>query len=379
MHVGVVTYAQSMQVARRKFVWKVGAWWAAGFLCEAFAFASGAQVSNSNNYLRISAVFLLAAACFFHVPVLGANFRSLYRSCMITWVALDAASQNLRRSEAPNRFPQRRFFSSPSMPAASGGDSPGHIALTPIGPSSSRATNVAYAQNLGRVNPPARQHTNNAAQQERASDFFKVHLQLALVTVATSVHASLLLAPAANLLLASTGSSSIGSSAQHVTALRILLLCAIVLAWGVAVCVRWNVIYGVAVSCVLLSLPVGQGVLSMVHTDNNWLDIKVGEPLWASMSRSPRLLACVVFVALGVLLFVAVGHHFLEQLFSPRDNEGYGGVLGSSGYLGSEALEEPLAGNGTSGQLQQVRQPVHSFHSFEMNALMDDDSELESM
>lgn len=296
-----------LQVIRRKFVWKVGVGWAVGFLCEAIAFAVGANAGNNLARFRLSAIMLVAAACSFHVPVVGPNFKSLYRSYMITWVALDAATQNLERSEARERPPQRRFNSSPNIAAAAAavaaGSDGGHIALTNFLRSTRRPTNVAFAQNLGRVSPPPRNRTNSTAQQERANECFKVHLQLALVAVATSIHASLLLAPAVNVLMAAIASTDESSKSLHDnTALQVLLLGVVVAAWAVAVCVRWNVIYGVSAFCVLLSLPVEQWLLSslIIDSDSSLRPTKeTSEPLWAALSRSPGLLTAVFTIAVA--------------------------------------------------------------------------------
>jgi hypothetical protein len=371
------TYVSTcLQVARRKFVWKVGVWWAIGFLCEALAFATGAYANSELFYYRFSAAMLVAAACSFHVPVLGTNFKSLYKNYMITWVAIDAANQSIQRRQREHGHPRRAYRSSPNIASAGEDDSPGHIALANLGPSTSRPTNVAFARPTARSYPPRRQQSVRTFQQERSSDFFRVHLQLALVTGATSTHASLLLAPAANALLkAFEAKGGAAAQAQDLAILRVSFLCIVVAAWAMAVCVRWNVIYGVSAFCVLLSLPVGTGLLSILDAGKGVKD--TAEPLWAVLSRSPGLLVGVVGVAAGALAVLAVLDFLVQTILGLVAPEGDHTrlVLGNSGYLGSEALDEPLAGTTGSEQLLAGRQ-ANSLQSVEMNAL-DDDSELE--
>ena len=142
------------------------------------------------------------------------------------------------------------------------------VALASIVPSSNQPEDVVWARNLGRVAMSARSHNSSAAQQERTKEFFRVHVHLALVTATTSVHAALLLAPAANVLLAAcSGTDAASQKPQDITALWALLLGMVVTAWAIAVCLRWNVIYGVSACCVLLSLPVGQGLLRFLDTN----------------------------------------------------------------------------------------------------------------
>lgn len=55
---------------------------------------------------------------------------------------------------------------------------------------------------------------------------------------------------------------------------------------------------------------------------------------------------------------MAVGDFLLQQLLLliwPQPDERHGGVLGNSGFLGSEALEEPLARPSAGEQLLQAR------------------------
>lgn len=371
-----------MQVARRKFTWKVGVWWGAGFLCEAAALAAGAMAAGSTAHLRLSATMLAAAACSFHVPVLGPNFKSLYRNYMVTWVALDAATQTLDRGTARTPAPHRRFNSSPNIPAAAE-DASGQDALVNMGSSSSRPANVAFARNLGVVSPPAWGRSSSAAQREHAMAFFRVHLQLGLVAVATSVHAALLLAPAANVLLAaSTATTSTSQKPDDETTLGVLLLGLVVAAWAVAVCVRWNVVYGVSACCVLLSLPVGHGLLSMLDADARGHPRGAFQPLWDDLSTSPALLSAFASIAVAALAAVAIAHYCVQQvcaLLTQQGGERYGwGTLGSSGYWGSEALLEPLEGPGASAQGLQGAHAHRSFNSLEMSALLHhDDSGLD--
>lgn len=60
----------------------------------------------------------------------------------------------------------------------------------------------------------------------------------------------------------------------------------------------------------------------------------------------------------------------LRTLLSRESGDEYGGVLGSSGFLGSEALQESLAGPSASAQPLQGRHEQRGFQSCEMSALL---------